>query len=300
MKRFWVLPLIALTAAIAIYGCESVSGPSPQPPIADVNGSGNMHPQIQPGRDTEASITDGGAILFSKTLPNGALLDIYDIDTAGEIIAVAYSYKADGYSGSRVLNIEKSMKYLTVFDQDGNPLSGFLHSKTEQGAAVTIFSGDNEITVSQSEMPDSPFSIGVSIDGESNIAEFSTENEFDSGATLYSLVHDYGYDPGELTPSEQALLAKVEIVASWHNSNPQNGIEFGIATQLALDSDFQEWSDAPYSPEEPMYTIPAWLDAVCGLARIVQKACHLIGDNVVCEWVDVAVAICDWIDANLR
>jgi len=301
MKRIITLLAVFVLVTYLFWGCESVTE---SVPVTSTEILQKTHIIEFPGNldeDILASVTESGSPTFTDTLPNSTIIEVYGSDINNEVITVAFDYTVFGGTPvDRILQISQSLEYLIIYDVSGVPLSGYVFTgEIADGYEVTLFSGENSIGIAHNEPIDPAVTIEVLYNGQFSQAIFADEDEFDAAMTLYQSVYDQGYDRELLIPAEMELLERAESISIWTDIDPLRQSDIETATSIAVDEDFQDFSDARYSPDQPDNEMPVWLKKFCQFVRIVKKICDIIGDNIVCKYVNVLVLLCDAAEAIL-
>ncbi len=300
MKRRILMLATILMVVHLFWGCEAVVDPVSIASSQNLQKTQIIEIPEQLDENIIATVMGGGTPDFIDTLLNNSVVSIYGVDTTGDAVIVAFSYTVDeGPAIERIVQIEHSLKHLILYDIAGTPLSGYSITANDSKIDLTVFSGGNFIAMSHSDSPGTEVIAEVLYDGQLSQAVFADDNEFDSAMALYDAVYTGGYDRNLLSPNEQAIIEKAEVIALWTELSTEQETDIETAVQLSLDSDFQGFIDAGYSPDEPVNKLPDWLKAICKMIRIVKKICDIIFGAVVCEYVEVLVLLCDAAEAIL-
>lgn len=301
MKRIITFLAVFVLATYLFWGCDSVFEPTQvdntaiQQKAHIVEFIGNLDEGVL------EKVAGAGSPTYTDTLSNSTIVEIYGSDITDEAITVAFDYAViNGTPISRILRISQSLEYMVLYDISGEPSSGYVFSGDLSDAYETIiFSGENSISVTHNEPYDPTVTIQVHYNGQLSQAVFTDDAEFDSAMALYDAVYNQGYDPELLTPAELELLERAESVSIWTEVDPQQQTDIETATGLALDSDFQDFSDAGYSPEQPVNKMPEWLNKICKAIRVLKKICTVVNLGIVCEVIEVLVIACAALDVLL-
>jgi len=301
MKRIITLLAVFFLVTYLFWGCESVTEPMP---VTSTETLQKAHIIEFPGNldeDVLAAVMESGSPTFTDTLFNSTIVEVYGSAITDEVIAVAFDYTVGGEAPvNRILQISQSLEYLVLYDVSGTPLSGYVFSAgNADDYEVTIFSGENSIGIAHNEPMDATVAIEVLYNGQLSQAVFADDAEFDAAMTLYQAVYNEGYARDQLTSSELELLERAESISIWTDIDPRQQTDIETATSLALDSDFQDFSDAGYSPDQPVTKMPAWLDAFCKLVKLVKQICRPVGNTMVCTIIEIIDIICDFLRSIL-
>jgi len=297
MKRLITLIILSAATLGIIWGCESVSGPT-----ADNAAISNAKTKIiEIPEPLDMDIVNGNrhdlSPVMIDTLPNGNIVSFTHLSKDDQHITAAFNYVTpDEIEKSRILVLDESLASLCLFDESGFPISGYSFDVgSVDAAAMSAFSISGGLGISCAS--DGAVSIEI-LDGESvSSYEFANRGEFDLASTAYQAVHYEDVPREDLSPYEQDLLDRMEMLeASIGQFDPLEFLDSETAQQVVLSGDFQETIGAGYSGEQELQGIPDWVRVACTIIYYVENICDLLGDpEPVCKYVKVGVLICDMI-----
>jgi hypothetical protein len=297
MKRFITLIILSAATLGLIWGCESVSGPTTDNAAISKAKTTIIEIPEPLAMDVIGETQDDQSPLMIDTLPNGNIVSFTHLSKDDQHITAAFNYVTpDEIEKSRILVLDESLASLSLFDESGFPISGYSFDVGNgDAAAMSAFSISGGLGISCAS--DGAVSIEI-LDGESvSSYEFANRAEFDLASTAYQAVHYENVSREDLSPYEQDLLERMEMLeASIGQFDPLEILDSETAQQVVLSGDFQENIGAGYSDEQGLHAIPEWLRKACTIVYYFEMICDMIGNpEPVCKYVKIAALTCDMI-----
>ncbi len=234
--------------------------------------------------------------LLVDTLSNNTIVIVNQASTMGDIVTAYFTYIPENESPrERIIKLHKSLYSLALYDNSGILLCGYDATQSDSNNVnLSVFSENFKLGISTPIEGNGNLKFEVICDGVHAYTEFANEAVFDSAISIYENVYDNGYNRELLSPEQLELLTKLE------NFNVCSGIfdeidesEVDISKVLAGSKQFKEAIGISDSGNSVISEMPKWLKKICTIVNYAKKICSIIGNTVICEYVEILSIICD-------